>query len=283
MIDNAEEYLEEGVRAGTLKPSRDPKARAKFLGMIDGGGFLLYLHMHENPTDLRAVLRDYGEDMMLPALELYTNGLMTDSTMYEAFLAQREKGIPFSNPTEGDHDDGTSLQRANAAGLRSSLSKSTAWTSLSAGPRRLDGLDLTVAPGDITGFLGPNGAGKSTTIRVLLGLLRADGGHRAAARRRSVARRGGAAPPDRLCARRCDAVAQPDRPAGHRLPGAAARQRRRSTPGDATSCSSGSNSTRTRRRAPTRRATGRRWRSSRRSPPTPSSTSSTSPHRALTR
>lgn len=40
----------------------------------------------------------------------------------------------------------------------------------------LDGLDLTVAPGDVTGFLGPNGAGKSTTIRVLLGMLRADGG-----------------------------------------------------------------------------------------------------------
>jgi ABC-2 type transport system ATP-binding protein len=35
---------------------------------------------------------------------------------------------------------------------------------------------LTVAPGDITGFLGPNGAGKSTTIRVLLGLLRANSG-----------------------------------------------------------------------------------------------------------
>ncbi|MFY9919637.1 MAG: ABC transporter ATP-binding protein, partial [Mycobacterium sp.] len=42
--------------------------------------------------------------------------------------------------------------------------------------KALDGLDLTVAPGDITGFLGPNGAGKSTTIRVLLGLLRADSG-----------------------------------------------------------------------------------------------------------
>ena len=40
----------------------------------------------------------------------------------------------------------------------------------------MDGLDLTVAPGDITGFLGPNGAGKSTTIRVLLGLLRANSG-----------------------------------------------------------------------------------------------------------
>ena len=42
--------------------------------------------------------------------------------------------------------------------------------------KALDGLDLTVAPGSVAGFLGPNGAGKSTTIRILLGLLRADHG-----------------------------------------------------------------------------------------------------------
>ena len=40
----------------------------------------------------------------------------------------------------------------------------------------LDGLDLEVAKGEVHGFLGPNGAGKSTTIRVLLGLTRADSG-----------------------------------------------------------------------------------------------------------
>src|SRR5919197_5122511 len=40
----------------------------------------------------------------------------------------------------------------------------------------LDGLDLTVATGEVHGFLGPNGAGKSTTIRILFGLLRADAG-----------------------------------------------------------------------------------------------------------
>lgn len=40
----------------------------------------------------------------------------------------------------------------------------------------LDGLDLEVEKGEVHGFLGPNGAGKSTTIRVLLGLLRADAG-----------------------------------------------------------------------------------------------------------
>jgi ABC-2 type transport system ATP-binding protein len=42
--------------------------------------------------------------------------------------------------------------------------------------RALDGLDLKVSTGEVHGFLGPNGAGKSTTIRVLLGLLRADSG-----------------------------------------------------------------------------------------------------------
>ncbi|WP_424183806.1 ATP-binding cassette domain-containing protein [Actinokineospora sp. G85] len=42
--------------------------------------------------------------------------------------------------------------------------------------RALDGLDLTVRTGEVHGFLGPNGSGKSTTIRVLLGLLRADAG-----------------------------------------------------------------------------------------------------------
>ncbi|AOW92033.1 ABC transporter ATP-binding protein [Rhodococcus sp. WMMA185] len=43
--------------------------------------------------------------------------------------------------------------------------------------RALDGLDLEVNTGEVHGFLGPNGSGKSTTIRVLLGLLRADSGH----------------------------------------------------------------------------------------------------------
>ena len=45
------------------------------------------------------------------------------------------------------------------------------------GPTKaLDALDLEVATGEVHGFLGPNGSGKSTTIRVLLGLLRADAG-----------------------------------------------------------------------------------------------------------
>jgi ABC-2 type transport system ATP-binding protein len=52
------------------------------------------------------------------------------------------------------------------SGLRKAFGKTVA----------LDGLELTVATGEVHGFLGPNGAGKTTTIRILLGLLRADGG-----------------------------------------------------------------------------------------------------------
>src|SRR5216117_2748826 len=37
--------------------------------------------------------------------------------------------------------------------------------------RAVDGIDLTVAPGEIYGFLGPNGAGKSTTVHMLTTLL----------------------------------------------------------------------------------------------------------------
>ncbi|MCC9706506.1 ABC transporter ATP-binding protein [Streptomyces sp. MNU76] len=62
------------------------------------------------------------------------------------------------------------MTKANPALEVSGLHKSFGRT------HALAGLDLTVATGEVHGFLGPNGSGKSTTIRVLLGLLRADAG-----------------------------------------------------------------------------------------------------------
>jgi ABC-2 type transport system ATP-binding protein len=40
----------------------------------------------------------------------------------------------------------------------------------------LDGISFTVKPGEVFGFLGGNGAGKTTTMRIILDILRADGG-----------------------------------------------------------------------------------------------------------
>jgi ABC-2 type transport system ATP-binding protein len=42
--------------------------------------------------------------------------------------------------------------------------------------RAVDGIDITVKPGEIYGFLGPNGAGKSTTVHMLTTLLPPSGG-----------------------------------------------------------------------------------------------------------
>jgi ABC-2 type transport system ATP-binding protein len=64
------------------------------------------------------------------------------------------------------YNDGMSGVAIRAAGL----------TKRYGSVRALDGLDLEVGAGEVHAFLGPNGAGKTTTIRVLLGLLRKDGG-----------------------------------------------------------------------------------------------------------
>ncbi|MCD9197154.1 ABC transporter ATP-binding protein [Aeromicrobium wangtongii] len=44
------------------------------------------------------------------------------------------------------------------------------------GTAAVDGVSLTVRPGEVYGFLGPNGAGKTTTLRMLLGLVRPTSG-----------------------------------------------------------------------------------------------------------
>jgi ABC-2 type transport system ATP-binding protein len=67
-------------------------------------------------------------------------------------------------PTTPSEDPLTSA--ITIAGLRKTFGSTVA----------LDGLDLEVRTGEVHGFVGPNGSGKSTTIRVLLGLLRADAG-----------------------------------------------------------------------------------------------------------
>src|SRR5699024_12517370 len=41
----------------------------------------------------------------------------------------------------------------------------------------LKDVTFSIKPGEVVGFIGPNGAGKSTTIRILLGIIKRDGGN----------------------------------------------------------------------------------------------------------
>jgi AcrR family transcriptional regulator len=96
MVADAETYLAEAVAAGTIKPSRDPAARARFLVSVGVGALLVHLRRYPvRDGDLGAALRHYADLAALPALELYTEGLLTDRGVLDAYLAARtERGTP---------------------------------------------------------------------------------------------------------------------------------------------------------------------------------------------
>jgi AcrR family transcriptional regulator len=92
LTDNAALYLEEGVVAGTLRPSLDPAARARYAALQGLGGILLFFQLksdREGAIDYAKALREYSDATTFPALELYTHGMMTDSTLFDALVEQR--------------------------------------------------------------------------------------------------------------------------------------------------------------------------------------------------
>lgn len=97
MVADAVEYLEEGVEAGTLSPSRDEAARARLLIDFALGSLLLNLPAGREPLDLDelpAWLADYTDRIVLPTLELFTEPLMKDSSLLDAYLASAERTTP---------------------------------------------------------------------------------------------------------------------------------------------------------------------------------------------
>lgn len=99
MVQDVEAYLAEGERAGTIKPSRDPAARARYAVSLSLGSLMLHTTMRPQDADQdpSTVLREWVDAYMLPALELYTEGLLLDSTFLEAFVAHRD------DPPATDH------------------------------------------------------------------------------------------------------------------------------------------------------------------------------------
>jgi AcrR family transcriptional regulator len=92
MAADAEGYLEKAVEAGTIKPSRDPAARARYLMMLNVGATLLYMQMRQHrdeEIDFRKAIRDLTEELTPPALEFYTQGLLTDSTILDTFTKEK--------------------------------------------------------------------------------------------------------------------------------------------------------------------------------------------------
>ncbi len=90
MIAEAEAFSEDAVREGRLKPSRDPAARARYLVSSSLGGLLVQLTLMPDLDigDLPQAIHRLTESIMLPTLELYTEGVLVDRSVLDEYLAQ---------------------------------------------------------------------------------------------------------------------------------------------------------------------------------------------------
>ncbi|NDZ96308.1 TetR/AcrR family transcriptional regulator [Streptomyces sp. SID6673] len=98
LADDAEETFRGGVAAGTIRPSRDEKARARYMVAQSMGALLVDVVMHppDDWSDAGAILRSYVDRVVIPATEMAVHGVMADDSLLDAVLAYRE-----------EHDDPT--------------------------------------------------------------------------------------------------------------------------------------------------------------------------------
>lgn len=104
MTDLTAEFLAAGVTEGTIKPSRDPRARARFLVHTSLGMLLLAYRLHTEPgeaPDLHGTFAAVTDDTIGPALELYTEGLFTDRRYLDTYHSVPTPA-PVSSDTSGD-------------------------------------------------------------------------------------------------------------------------------------------------------------------------------------
>lgn len=83
MIADSREELEAGVAQGIILPSVDPAARARHLVLSALGELVLGYSLESSPEERTRALVASG----LPRLELYSQGLLADRSLFEAYLA----------------------------------------------------------------------------------------------------------------------------------------------------------------------------------------------------
>lgn len=91
MVANTQAYLQAGEEVGVIRPSRFPQERARYLTEQSLGALLLQLPGQDEPLDLAELpvwLRDYTEQVVGPALEMMTEPLLLDRTLFDAYLQE---------------------------------------------------------------------------------------------------------------------------------------------------------------------------------------------------
>ncbi|WP_330234019.1 TetR family transcriptional regulator [Nocardia sp. NBC_00508] len=89
IVARSEEVLHKGISNGLVIRSRDPAARARYLTLASLAPLVsaVQLRAGDGSADGRQVVRDLLRELALPALELWTRGLFTDSRFIDVAIS----------------------------------------------------------------------------------------------------------------------------------------------------------------------------------------------------
>jgi AcrR family transcriptional regulator len=106
MIDDAMIYTAEAVDSGKVRPSVDPRARVELLVTQSIGGMIMQLTLHGDVdfSDGAAIIRRISDSSSLVLLELYTQGLLTDSSLFDEYVRQLPDLVETATPQPQHHD-----------------------------------------------------------------------------------------------------------------------------------------------------------------------------------
>ncbi|PWV50133.1 MULTISPECIES: TetR/AcrR family transcriptional regulator [Nocardiopsis] len=110
MVEDAERYIAVAEEAGAVRPSRDPAGRARWAVSSALGSLLLHVRLrHPGPdVDYRQVFHTWMAEHMLAVLEAYTEPVLADTSLLDAYLSASTETPPTTAPdTGGDGNDDT--------------------------------------------------------------------------------------------------------------------------------------------------------------------------------
>ncbi|MFV0427354.1 MAG: TetR family transcriptional regulator [Beutenbergiaceae bacterium] len=103
MIADAVDYVRAGVESGQIVPSRDEQARVRYLTLSSLGPLVLEFSLNP-PADAitgAAQIRAYFDSIMLPTLELMTEGFLADRSFLDTYLLYLSDPPATDAPTTG--------------------------------------------------------------------------------------------------------------------------------------------------------------------------------------
>jgi AcrR family transcriptional regulator len=88
LMDNARGIMARSVEVGLVRPSRDEEARLRYMTELTMGALLVQFVTTpgQTPEQFVASMRTRGQDRILPILELFTEGFLTDRTALDDYL-----------------------------------------------------------------------------------------------------------------------------------------------------------------------------------------------------